>query len=404
MEKITPEQSLYRVIDKVIPGNRDTLMERVNSSEPLKIKFGTDPTGSGLHFGHAVNLWAMRAMQERGHKVDLVIGDVTARIGDPTGRNQERTELSENEVAANADMFLRQIQMVLLGEPDVFEIHRNSKWYQSMNAIEFIDKTLRRATLAMLTARNDFRARIDANLPIHGHELVYQLLQGYDSVHLKTDIAMCGDDQLTNELMGRHLQQSSNLSPQEIVTTRLTPGIDGGRKQSKSVGNYIGLTHSPEEQYRRIMSIPDPLISDYFEVYTDLLTSQLRSMVAQSLSSNPRDLKMTLAKEMLRRYHKDEIIEQAAESYARSAASGAPDDVPTHIINAPIDLVAFAVKNLKLSKSEFIRLVKGGAVSIDGKKIAESDLVERELSLEITRDIVVKYGKNKWVKLKPSQF
>ncbi len=399
MEKITQEHSLYRVIDKVVPGNRDELIERINGSEKLKVKFGTDPTGKDLHLGHAVNLWVMRAMQERGHSVDLIIGDVTARIGDPTGRNKERAELSHDEVNSNAGDFLKQIQLVLLTEQDVFTVHRNSDWYLAMNAVEFIDRTLRRTTLAQLIARSDFRTRIDASLAIHGHELVYQLIQGYDSVHLHSDVALCGDDQLTNELMGRHLQVSDGQRGQDIVTTRLTAGIDGGKKQSKSVGNYIGLTHSPEEKFRRIMSIPDRLISDYLEVYTDLASSEIRSLVDQYVNTAPRILKLILAKAMLVRYHSETEINQATESYERSATNSAPTDTQTYIVSPQIDLVNFAADILGMSKSAFIRLVESNAVSINGVKFSSSDIKERKLAIELTGDSILKYGKNKWAKL-----
>lgn len=403
MERITKEDSLYRVIDKVVPGTKDELIERINGGDQLKVKFGTDPTGRDLHFGHAVNLWAMRGMQERGHKVDLVIGDVTARIGDPAGRNQERPELTAETVDANAALFLRQIQMILLGDPKVFELHRNSTWYGAMSAIDFIDRTLRRTTLAQLTARKDFKDRIDGGHPIHGHELVYQLLQGYDSVHLGTDIAICGDDQLTNELMGRQLQVGAGLRGQDIMTTRLTPGIDGGKKQSKSIGNYIGLSHTPEEQFRRIMSIPDALIQEYLEVYTDLPTSEIAALVATRLAQDPRGLKMDLAKAMLKRYHPEDTIDAAVASYERSASNAAPEDTPVFFAPAHIDLIDFAAQNFGMSKSAFIRLVQGGGVSIDGKKLASSDVADRKLPLEVNHEVIVKYGKNKWAKLIPAQ-
>lgn len=403
MDKITQEDALYRVIDKVVPTDRDALLEEINGSVPMKIKFGTDPTGTDLHFGHAVNLWAMRAMQDRGHKVDLVIGDVTAKIGDPTGRNQERGELGDDKVSENAALFLGQIEKVLRTDPSVFEIHRNSKWYGAMNAMQFIE-ILRKTTVTELLARSDFKTRIDSHHPIHGHELVYQLLQGHDSVHLGTDLAICGDDQLTNELMGRKLQQASGQKPQMIMTTRLTPGIDGGKKQSKSVGNYIGLSHSPEEQFRRIMSIPDALIPQYFEVYTDLLTSQIKSLVGQTLELDPRKLKMELARAMLRRYHSVDIVERAAESYEKAAAERKyPSDAPVHFVDEDIDLVAFAADILGVeSKKAFIRLIQGGAVSIDGTKISESDLEGKKFMLTITRETVVKFGKNRWAVIKPS--
>lgn len=401
MPRITEEDPLFRVIDKVVPGTKEEAVVLLNSTDPLRIKFGTDPTGSDLHFGHAVNLWAMRRMQELGHKVDLVIGDVTASIGDPTGRNKERPELTDDQVARNADHFLSQIKMILLDDPNVLEVHRNSTWFRAMNAVDFINATLRRTTVAQLLERQDFQNRLAANNPIHGHELTYQLLQGYDSVHLQSDIAVCGDDQLTNELMGRQLQQSHGLTPQMLMTTRLTPGIDGRAKQSKSLGNYIGLTHPATEQFRRIMSIPDDLIQVYFEVYTDLPTEEIRRIIVASKEGSPRDLKMLLARAMLSRYHKTEVIDGAVESYERSASKKAPSDAPSVFVSSPaVELIQFAVDHLKMSKSAFLRLVDSGAVTLDGTKINSSMLKERRLDVEIKNGKgELKYGKNKWIVL-----
>ncbi|MBI4232575.1 tyrosine--tRNA ligase [Candidatus Peregrinibacteria bacterium] len=405
MHKIEAEDPLFRVIDKVVPGDKAVALDLLNAELPQRIKFGTDPTGKDLHFGHAVNLWAMRRMQELGHKVDLVIGDVTASIGDPTGRKTERPTLTTAEVDGNAEHFLAQISRILLTTPDVFEVHRNSTWFSAMSAIDFINGTLRHTTIGKLLERKDFQERMAGNVPIHAHELAYQLLQGYDSVHLQTDIAVCGDDQLTNELMGRHLQERHGMQPQVLFTTRLTPGIDGGEKQSKSRGNYIGLTHSASEQFRRIMSIPDNLIEVYFEVYTDMPTDQIRASIAANLGASPRDLKMALARAMLSRYHSDEVIGSARENYERAALKQAPGDAPSVIVASPsVDLMQFAVDHLELSKSAFARLVAGGAVVLNGTKLDASMLKDRSLPVEISGGRAeLKYGKNKWIVLTVEQ-
>lgn len=401
MEKITEETSLYRVIDKVVPDeNRNEFFERINGKEPLKIKFGTDPTGTDLHFGHAVNLWAMRSLQEMGHKVDLIIGDVTAKIGDPTGRNAERPQLDQETITKNTELFFAQIFKILKQDPKVFQIHHNSEWFNAMSAVKFIDSILRRVTISKLLERKDFKERMEFNLPIHAHEIVYQLLQGYDSVHLGSHMAICGDDQLTNELMGRQLQQAFGQEPQYILTTKITPGIDGGKKQSKTLGNYIGLNHSPEEQFRRIMSIPDVLMESYFNIYTDLPTSQIQSLLTQYRKSDQRTLKMILAESMLSRYHDENTIGQAKNSYERSAQGEDPEDIPTvHIQKEDLDLVDFAKANLGMSKTQFLNLIRSGAVRVDNIKLGETDLKDRSFIIRLSpaKRLVLRYGKNKWV-------
>ncbi len=401
IEKFSTDSHLYRVIDKVIPGNKDSLLRRLKDGEKLNIKFGTDPTGRDMHFGHAVNLWVLRYMQEIGHKVDLIIGDATASIGDPTGRNLERPQLDEDAIQANADKFLDQATKVLINNPEVLKVHRNSAWFKDMDALSFIHRVLRPITLSKLTERNTFKSRIEKGEPIHAHELVYQLLQGYDSVYLKTDIAVCGDDQLTNEMMGRDLQSHYKQEPQSILTTKITLGTDGKGKQSKTAGNYIGLNHSAAEQYRRIMSIPDSLIKDYFDIYTDLASSEIVSVIADA-REGVRGLKKKLAKEMLKRYHVDQTIGEAEESYERSASKSIPIDAPCYIVGQnEIDLLDFAKANFALSKSQFRNLVKGGAVSINGKKLDATNIsTDGRLLVEVSSAVEVKYGQNKWAILK----
>lgn len=401
MDNLSEDSYLYRVIDKVIPGEKTELLHKLGEGKKLRIKFGTDPTGTDLHFGHAVNLRVLRQMQDIGHRVDLIIGDATASIGDPTGRNRERPQLDELTIQGNASKFVEQATRILDPNPDLLTVHRNSVWFKEMDGLSFIHRILRPVTLSRMIERKTFRDRIEAGVPIHGHELVYQLLQGYDSVHLQSDIAVCGDDQLTNENMGRTFQQYNGQSPQIILTTRITPGIDGRAKQSKSLGNYIGLNHSVTEQYRRIMSIPDTLIREYFEVYTELPTSEIISLISQYANDN-RNLKKKLAAAMLCSYHPADAIALAEESYERSAAKRSPVDSPVYLIQEEeVDLLGFVKTTFQLSKTHFRNLIKNNAVRVNGRKLALSDIgADGRVIIPVVGDVEIKYGANKWAILR----
>ena len=231
------------------------LEKKLSSKKQLLIKYGVDVTAPFLHLGHAVNLWMMRTFQEYGHKVIFLIGDFTTKIGDPTGRDTQRKLLSDEEMKLNAQEFIRQVSLVLLTDPEVFSIRRNSEWYDKMALSEFIELTSM-VTHAKLIQRDMFQKRIENHREIFMHEMLYPLLQGYDSVMLKSDLTIVGSDQLFNELMGRFYQERFGQEPQIVITSRITPGIDGREKQSKSIGNYIALIDSPREKFGKIMSIP----------------------------------------------------------------------------------------------------------------------------------------------------
>ncbi|HVU66979.1 MAG TPA: tyrosine--tRNA ligase, partial [Ktedonobacteraceae bacterium] len=240
------------------------------SGRQLRIKYGVDVTAPYLHTGHAVNLWMMRQMQDMGHKVLFLIGDFTTRIGDPTDRDLLRPVLPAEEIERNAEAFIEQARMVLrFDDPALLEIRRNSEWYERTRAEELL-RLFSMVTHARLIARDMFQARIQQGREIYTHELLYPILQGYDSVQLQADLTIIGSDQLFNEMLGRFYQERYGQSPQVIITTRITPGIDGKAKQSKSLGNYIGLGHSPREKFGRAMKLPDDLILTYLEVYTDV--------------------------------------------------------------------------------------------------------------------------------------
>src|SRR5215469_10807507 len=245
----------------------DELRTKMASGRPLRIKYGVDVTAPFLHLGHAVNLWAMRELQQAGHKVVLLIGDFTTRIGDPTGKSATRPVIPAEQIDRDADEFIAQASRVLLTDPAVLEIRRNSEWWAPMRLESFLG-LLSEVTHARLIQRDMFAARIAAGSEIHMHELLYPILQGYDSCELDSDVTIVGTDQLFNELMGRFFAERLGGTPQVIITTEMTPGIDGRAKQSKSLGNYIALSDSPRDMFGKVMKLPDSLIAVYLRVYT----------------------------------------------------------------------------------------------------------------------------------------
>lgn len=237
---------LGRTADRIV--GLDDLVARLDNGTPLRIKFGVDCTAPDLHIGHAVNLWMMRYLQDLGHAVVFVLGDVTTRIGDPTGRSQTRPMLPPEQIDANAARYLDQVSLVLRTDPAVLEIRRNSEWYAAMDVADLIGVFMH-ITHAQLIARDMFRDRIAAGREIGLHELIYPVLQAYDSVAVQSDLTIVGSDQLFNEALGRQLQQRVGSRPQTVITSRITPGLDGGPKQSKSLGNYVALTDPPDEKF-----------------------------------------------------------------------------------------------------------------------------------------------------------
>jgi tyrosyl-tRNA synthetase len=258
------------------------LQRLLASGRQLRIKYGVDLTAPHLHLGHAVNLWMMRALQDLGHKVIFLIGDATTRIGDPTGRNVLRPLIPPEEIETNAQAVLAQVRMVLrCDSPEVFEVRRNLEWYEPMSAPDLL-QLFSMVTHARLASRDMFRERMQQGLNIHMHEMLYPVLQGYDSFALASDLNIIGSDQLFNEMMGRFYQERLGQPPQVIITTRITPGIDGKAKQSKSLGNYIGLSHSPRDKFERAMKLPDRLIVSYLEVYTEAPLAAVAEIAPQA--------------------------------------------------------------------------------------------------------------------------
>ncbi|NUR89360.1 MAG: tyrosine--tRNA ligase, partial [Nonomuraea sp.] len=303
----------------------DEFRELLDSGRRLRIKYGVDCTAPFLHLGHAVNLWMMRYLQERGHKVVFLLGDMTTRIGDPTGRSHTRPVITADEIERNAKAFQEQVATVLLTDPEVFEVRRNSEWFGAMPVADLIG-IFSQVTHAHLVSRDMFRERIAANHEIGLHELCYPVLQGYDSYAMESDVTIVGTDQLFNEMMGRHYQQRFGMKPQVIITSQITPGIDGRAKQSKSLGNYIALIDTPADKFGKSMSISDDLVTQYMRVYTDIPLDEIEQAdtALRTGGRGARDAKVMLAKAVVSRYHGNEVAERLAEEFAATFSQGRP--------------------------------------------------------------------------------
>jgi tyrosyl-tRNA synthetase len=385
----------------------DELRQRLAEGRPLRIKYGVDVTAPSLHLGHAVNLWMMRQLQDLGHKVQFLIGDFTTRIGDPTGRDARRPLIPEAEIAANAEAFIDQARMVLrFDDPQLIEVRRNSEWYAGMTAAELMQR-LALMTHARLISRDMFQDRLRAGADIGLDELIYPILQGYDSVALQSDLTIIGTDQLFNEMLGRFYQERFGQRPQVIITTKITPGIDGKAKQSKSLGNYIGLGHSPRDKFGRTMRLPDHLIPEYFTVYTEVPLAQIAELETR-LATDPMGCKLELARAIVERYHGAQVAEREREWWLR-AFSGrrAPADIP----ELPIDLSAPPAPDAsgaptalallrryfgtQKSNAELRRLLQQGAVTQNGTAISRAEQV-----LDLADGDVFRIGKRTWFRIR----
>lgn len=368
-------ERLGRTTDRVV-GVED-FIARLESGRRLRVKFGVDCTAPDLHIGHAVNLWMMRYLQELGHTVVFLLGDVTTRIGDPTGRSATRPVLAPEVIEDNARKFTEQVSMVLRTDADVFEVRRNSEWYGGMAVSELLG-LFELVTVAQLTARDMFRERAAAGREIGLHELVYPVLQAYDSVALGSDLTIVGSDQLFNETLARQVQQRLGAEPQCVITTRITPGLDGGAKQSKSLGNYVALLDTPEDKFGKLMSIGDDVVGEYAQVYTDLPMEQVRRLRedAAAAGTAARDAKLGLAESVVARYHGAETARRCRLGFTSTFAGGnEPEDMPElHVSTAdPTVLEVLKLARPDSSNSELRRLIAQGAVSLDGIRIDDPE-------------------------------
>jgi tyrosyl-tRNA synthetase len=376
--------------------SKDEFKARLKSGQKLRIKYGVDVTAPTLHIGHAVNLWLMRYLQDRGHKVIFLIGDFTTAIGDPDGKMDTRPVIPQEDIERNAKEFIEQARMVLrFDDPELLEIRRNSEWLDRLSLRNFLELAST-VTHAKLISRDMFQKRIEQKREIHIHEMLYPMLQGWDSVEMQADLTIIGSDQLFNEMMGRTFQEKNRQKPQTIITTKITPGIDGKQKQSKSLGNYVGLAHSPRDKFGRVMSIPDELIEQWFVVYTDLPMTEIAEL-RPLIKSKPRDAKIRLAAAIVARYHGVEVAAAETEWFEDTISRGnVPDDIPTLPLITDrmscFDLVKLTRPDK--SKSDTRRLIQQGGVELNGDKVEEP---EEQLYLK-TNDIL-KVGKRNWFRI-----
>lgn len=366
---------------------------KLRTKKQLRIKYGVDVTAPFLHIGHAVNLWMMRHFQECGHKVVLLIGDFTTQIGDPTGKSETRKKISEEQIAKDARGFIKQASKILLTEEQVFEVRRNSEWYQKMDAAEFLGLASH-VTYNKLIQRDMFQERIRQKKEIYIHEMLYPILQGYDSVMLKSDLTIVGSDQLFNELMGRFFQERFGQKPQVVLTTKITPGIDGVQKQSKSLGNFVALTDSAAEMYGKLMSIPDALIEQYMVVYSTIPLPKVQeaAMSIKKKEANPMEAKKRMAHAVVERYYGEKEATKAQLGFVQTFQKrDFPEGATELFVNGKIILLKFLIQNnIFSSNSEARRKIKEGAIHIDGKKITEAEWL---LDVLKGKSIEMKIGK-----------
>ena len=377
---------------------RKKLAKSKSTGKPLRIKMGMDPTAPDVTLGHAVPMRVIRQFQEWGHKAVIIIGDYTARVGDPSGRNELRPMLSGEQIDANAKTYVAQVGKILLTDPDHLEVRYNGEWLAKMNLVDII-RLASRMTLHQVMQRDDFAKRFNEANAISLHELVYPLLQGWDSVVIDADVEMGGSDQLFNNLVGREFQKEEGKDSQVVMVTPLLIGTDGKIKMSKSKGNYIAVTDPPSGEggmFGKIMSLPDALMESYYQLLTDLPMHEVRPFVL----GKPRDAKIALAKHIITWLHSKEAADAAEEQFVKVFSQGqTPDEMPEFQVGAgPHKLTHLLVKvQLAASNGEASRKIKENAVSIDGEKVAAAD-VQKELTIE--KPTVLKLGR-KFARVKP---
>lgn len=355
----------------------EELVAKLKENRPLRIKLGADPTGADLHLGHTVILNKLRQFQDLGHEVIFLIGDFTATVGDPSGKNTTRPPLTRDDVLAHAKTYTDQVFKILDREKTRIEF--NSTWLNELGAAGMI-RLASQQTVARMLERDDFKKRYASGQGIAIHEFMYPLLQGYDSVALQSDVELGGTDQKFNLLMGRELQKAEGQKPQSVIMMPLLVGLDGVKKMSKSANNYIGVTDSPNEMFGKIMSITDDLMWNYFELLSFRPLAEISKFRADIAAEqvNPRDVKIALAKEIIARFHSDEDAESAHNDFTQRFSKNAiPDEMPEFTFAADEMAIANLLKEAGLvsGTSEAMRMIKQGAVKIDGEKVADTKLV-----------------------------
>ena len=384
-----------RGVDELLPQEEWTqkLARSEATGQPLRIKLGLDPTAPDIHLGHTVVLNKMRQLQDLGHQVIFLIGDFTTLIGDPSGRNSTRPPLTAEQIKVNAETYYTQAAKVL--DPARTEIRYNSEWCDQLGARGMIQLSAK-YTVARMMERNDFHQRFTDGSSISLHEFLYPLLQGYDSVALRSDLELGGTDQKFNLLMGRHLQQEWGQEPQCVLTMPLLVGLDGVDKMSKSKNNYIGITEDANSMFAKVLSISDTLMWDWYTLLSFKSLGEIAALKAEvAAGRNPKDAKVMLAKEITARFHSVALADAAEQDFVNRSKGGIPDDIPeVRLAGAPLGIGALLKQaNLAPSTSEANRLIDGGGVRVDGGVVSD-----KGLKLE-AGSYVVQVGKRKFARV-----
>jgi len=380
---------LRRGVEAIVP--EDDFLKKLQRSVaediPLRVKYGIDPTGINVHLGHTVPLRKLRQFQELGHTAVIILGNYTALVGDPSGRDETRTQLTPAKVAENAKDYLRQVGRII--DIDRAEVHENGSWFSKWSFLQVLDLT-RQMTLSQITTRDDFAKRMAAERPVYLHECLYPLMQGWDSVEVRADIELGGSEQLFSFMVARDLQKSRGQEPQAAVTMPILVGTDGVRKMSKSYDNYVGVTDEPAEMFGKLMSIPDDVMSEY---YLLLLGRELDS------SAHPNKAKRALAREIVERFHSAADAESAEARFdSVHKHRVVPDDIPEHALDGDtVHLPALLATAFGISSSEGRRLITQGGVKLEGKALAPDAL---DVSADDLRGRVLQLGKRRFVRLR----
>lgn len=369
--------------------SEEDLDKRIKSGKKLTIKLGADPSRPDLHLGHTVVLRALKKFQELGHEVVFVIGDYTAMIGDPSGKSKTRPALTYEQTRKSGESYFKQVTKIL--DKDKTKVRYNSEWLSKMNFGDVISLASK-YTVARILERDDFKNRYENNLPLSMHELLYPLMQGYDSVALNADIEIGGTDQTFNLLVGRELQRDYDQEPQIVMTFPLLVGLDGKEKMSKSLGNYIGIDEAPEVMYEKAMKIPDDVLFDYFKLTTDMDLDEAKELIEKDIVEAHR----VYAREIIRMYHGEEFIKEAEERYKQVAKGGIPEDIKeVKIDEEEIGICDLLLKvGFALSKGEAKRMISGKGVKLNGETVEEISL-----NIKITEPVILQFGKNKFIKI-----
>lgn len=375
-----------------IIGEED-LKEKILSGRVLKIKLGLDPSAPDIHLGHTVVLRKLKAFQDLGHEVHIIIGDFTGMIGDPTGKSASRVQLTREEVIENAKTYTSQIFEILDEEKTM--VHFNSSWLRKLTLQNILELT-KTTTVARMLEREDFRKRYESHTPIGIHEFLYPLMQAYDSLAIEADVELGGTDQTFNLLMGRTVQKAEGASPQTVILLPLLEGLDGVQKMSKSLGNYVGIHEDPDTMLSKVMTLPDDLILRYFTLVTDRLPEEILELEKRLETENPRDIKMLLAVEITAMYHDTDQAEAARERFIRIFTK---EEIPVDVKEISVSEDGFSLghvlkdEGLVESFNEYKRLLTQNGISVNGDKISSEE------SLPASSSLLVKVGKRKFLRI-----